>query len=127
MRFFTIPAQGSHLLVRTDSSHILTHLGRGHKSQSFTFSDKATHLVRKVEVEDVGNVGVPLRPNQCLSAHFVDQAESLEGADPSCNCLLVGSGDDLLDWEVADGDQGEGKEDEPVDLFKQACVLKVDC
>ena len=93
---------------------------------SLQFSDTARHLVRKVEVERVGNVCVPLGPNQCLSAHFVDKAESLEGADPSCDRLLVSSGDDLLDGEVADGDQGEWEEEEPVDLFEQACVLKVD-
>ena len=41
------------------------------------------HLVREVEVEDVGNVGIPLGPNRCLSAHFVGKAESLESANPS--------------------------------------------
>ena len=58
------------------------------------------HLVRPVEVEDVCNVGVPLGPNQCLSAHFINQAESLEGADPSCDRLLVNSRDDLLELNL---------------------------
>ena len=67
-------------------------------------------------------MSVPLGPNQCLSAHFVDQAESLEGADPSCNCLLVGSGDDLLDGEVKEIDGADARENHPVDFFEQVGV-----
>ena len=66
---------------------------------------------------------VPLGSDRCFPADLVDKAETLEGTNTSCNCLLVSSGDDLLNGEVEDGYEGEGEEGEPVDLLQQGGVL----
>ena len=65
---------------------------------------------------------VPLGPDRCFPADLVDKAETLEGTNTSCNCLLVSSGDDLLDREVEDGDEGDGDEEDPMDLLQQGGV-----
>ena len=80
------------------------------------------HLVGKVEVEHISHVRVPLGSNRCFPAHFIDKAETLEGTNTSWNCLLVSSGDDLLDREVEDGDEGDGDEEDPMDLLQQGGV-----
>ena len=80
------------------------------------------HLVGKVEVEHISHVRVPLGSNRCFPAHFIYKAETLEGTHTSWNCLLVSSGDDLLDREVEDGDEGDGDEEDPMDLLQQGGV-----
>ena len=61
-------------------------------------------------------------PDECFSAHVVDQAEGLEQANLARNCLLEGARDYLLDGEVEDVDGGEAGEAEPVDFFEQLNV-----
>ena len=61
-------------------------------------------------------------PDECFSAHVVDQAESLEQANLARNCLLEDAGDHLLDGEVEDVDGGEAGEADPVDFLEQLDV-----